>query len=166
MVQLPNQLPVNRSASVLVEAPSGVTVPDQVYITPVKPGVASFSDGRVIAQHGDYSLVTEASPARSGEVITVYLVGMGTTNPSVSAGQPSPSAEPLARPLVPPVVRVGGSEATILYAGLTPYGIGLFQINLRIPDIGSTTGSSADFIVTQAGQVSNTTRIPIGKEVD
>jgi hypothetical protein len=41
-----------------------ITVPKPPRLGRVNPGIAAFADGRVIAQHGDYSLISAHQPAR------------------------------------------------------------------------------------------------------
>ncbi len=67
-----------------------LTMPITVTVVPVAPGVAAYSDGSVIAQHSDYSLVNASSPAHPGESLMIYLVGMGATNPAVPSDTPAP----------------------------------------------------------------------------
>jgi uncharacterized protein (TIGR03437 family) len=82
-------------------------------------------------------LVTRA--IRRGETLTLYGFGFGKTNPVVPDGALPPTSEPLAR--VTPTPRVvfggsgiGGSAATVTpdFVGLIP--IGLYQINVRVPN--------------------------------
>ncbi len=83
-------------------------------------------------------------PAKPGDVLTMYAIGLGPTSPSVATGQPAPFAEPLARLAVTPtviftvnqagfVLRITVPPASVSYAGLSPYYAGLYQINVPIP---------------------------------
>lgn len=94
-------------------------------------------DGYVIAQHADYSLVTADRPARPGEVIVVYTTGLGITYPNPAPGE-IPIFPGLMKRLDALQVSVGTlvlPSDRILYAGLTPGWAGLYQINLRLPDV-------------------------------
>jgi hypothetical protein len=72
-------------------------VPVMADIVTDRLGVAANADGTVIAQHGsNSSYVTTANPAQPGEVLVIYLTGMGPTNPPVSSGNLAPSSAPLA----------------------------------------------------------------------
>lgn len=68
-------------------------------------------------------------PAKSGEAITIYAIGLGPTNPSVSAGQITPSTAGLNSFSA----QIGGRGAQVIYAGLAPGLVGLYQINLVVP---------------------------------
>jgi uncharacterized protein (TIGR03437 family) len=132
-----------------------------VTIGSTTPGVVAFSDGRLIAQHADAhaTLVSMAHPAKAGETLVMYLVGMGATNPPVKSGTAAPGTEPLARVVNMPVVTVDGSPAKVTYAGLTPFSVGLYQIDFTVPK-GSKTGKVA-VLITQNGTMANATMIPV-----
>jgi len=79
-----------------------------------------------------------AHPAQSGDVLTIYAIGLGPTSPSVATGAPAPIAEPLARVTDPSLVVFGtGPTAPTsqpFFIGLTPASSGLYQANVTIPD--------------------------------
>ena len=60
---------------------------------------------------------------------------------------------------VPPVLTLNGNPIGILFAGLTPGLVGLYQINFQIP-AGISTGNY-ELQLTQSGTPSNTTLLPI-----
>jgi uncharacterized protein (TIGR03437 family) len=91
----------------------------------------------------------------------MYLAGMGATSPAVASSLTAPGTEPLARVTTPATVTVDGQDAAIGYAGLTPFGIGLYQINFVVP-MNARTGN-LDVIVRQGDAVSNTTRLPVAQ---
>ena len=87
---------------------------------------------------------------------------MGATNPVVASGNPAPGLNPgdsLASAVTQPVVKVGGQTAQLIYAGLTPGGIGLYQINLYVPS-GAGTGSLS-LSVTQGNASANAATLPV-----
>jgi uncharacterized protein (TIGR03437 family) len=125
----------------------------------VSPGVAAFGDGTLIAQHANYVLVDTNHPAVPGETLIIYLDGMGATNPAVPTDGIAPSVEPLARLVTPVTVTVGNETATIVYAGLTPGGIGLYQIDFTVPQDLKT--STPTVVVKQNGVTANSTTLPV-----
>lgn len=157
-VQIPSELAVVDYQSVVVVVNGRYSRPKEIRLTGVNPGVAAYSDGRVIAQHGDYSLVNASSPAKPGEWIVLYLVGMGSTDPAVASGERAPSAT-LASARVRPKVTIGGAAAEVYFAGLTPGGVGLYQINCQVP-AGAQTGD-LPVVVSQNGVRANPVRIPV-----
>jgi uncharacterized protein (TIGR03437 family) len=91
-------------------------------------------------QHGlDYRLVTPSAPAEHGEVVTIYLTGLGATTPALASGTPAPLA-PLSRTNLAPTVFIGGQTSQVFFSGLTPGMFGLYQINARVPE----TAASGD----------------------
>jgi uncharacterized protein (TIGR03437 family) len=159
-VQIPVELPANSSQDVMVLVNGNVSIPQTIQLAAVNPGVAALADGRVLAQHGDYTLITPDSPARPEEWIALYLVGMGATSPAVPSNQASPSS-PLAWATVQPNVTIDGVAAQVGYAGLTPGGIGLFQINCQVPK-GARTGD-LPLVVVQSDAAANAVTIPVAQ---
>ena len=94
--QLPTELSVDKPYSALVITDGRPSVPQTLNLVSVTPGTVAFPDGRLVAQHADFSLVDSTRPARPNEALTIYLVGMGATTPAVASGAVAPS-NPLAR---------------------------------------------------------------------
>jgi uncharacterized protein (TIGR03437 family) len=158
-VQAPTDLVADQPASVTVQTKSGFAVlPIPALVFPAAPGVSSFADGHIIAQHADFTLVDAAHPVQPGEPIVMYLSGMGATTPSVATGQQA-SATSLTPAQMQPMVTVGGQTAAIAYAGLTPGGIGLYQINFVTPT--GLGAGDAEVIVSQNGVFANRTLLPV-----
>lgn len=161
-VELPAELTTSQQV-ILVSASNAFTLPDVLDINPLQSGIAAYADGtnNVIAQHADFSYVTVSHPAKAGEVVIIYLAGMGATNPAVPSGQGAPTMEPLARVVSLPTVTVDGQTATVEFAGLAPGFVGLYQIDLQVP-ANARTGSLA-LIVSQSGVAGNTTNLIVGQ---
>jgi uncharacterized protein (TIGR03437 family) len=157
--EIPVELPLNRPQAVIVANGGAYTLPDNINITAVSPGVAAYASGAVIAQHADFSLVDGGHPAHPGEVLIMYLVGMGATNPSTPTGQQTTG--PLEPAVVQPTVMVDGQPALVSFAGLTPGGIGLYQINFQVPT-GARSGN-LNVVVAQGDVVANVTTLPVAK---
>ena len=157
-VQLPPELQAGKEYPVIVAANGGYTLPDSITTSAANPGLAVLADNTVIAQHPDFSLVTAVSPAAAGEAITLYLVGMGATNPAVASGAASP-AGPLASVTAPVTVTIGGRQASILFAGLTPGAVGLYQINLIVPS--GLGAGQLPLVITQGGATANNATLPV-----
>jgi uncharacterized protein (TIGR03437 family) len=91
--------------------------------------------------HLDYSIVTAANPAKRGEIVSIYLTGLGAVTPMVTDGAAG-ETNPLSVVTAPVNVLVGGQPATILFQGLAPDYPGLYVMNVVVP---------ADLNVTAAG---------------
>lgn len=103
------------------------------------PGVFTLTsnglgDGAIL--HSDYSVVNSSSPAKQGEVVQIYLTGLGAVNPPVADGAPAPS-NPLTGTTTSYQVWIGGAfsgvQGTVQFQGLAPGFPGLYQINVQIP---------------------------------
>lgn len=104
--------------------------------------------------HADGTLVTPDAPGKPGEVVVIYAFGLGQTTPAVKTGAASPTPastsgtgnpvvefdfRPNASPSRPFDGGVGGGGMgadipAVLFVGLTPGQVGLYQINVRIPN--------------------------------
>ncbi len=105
----------------------------------------------VAALHADYTFVGPTTlypgtttPAQPGEIISVYANGFGMTTDPVTSGSPTQSG--VLSP--PPVVRIGGIPAQVVYAGLIAPG--QFQFNIMIP--ASTPNGDQSIEATYNGQ--------------
>lgn len=86
--------------------------------------------GSVIRQTGE--LITAASPAGVGEVLTLYATGEGATTPAGVDGKPS--AAPLPAPKLAVKVLIDGFEVDPSYAGGAPGLVaGVLQVNFTMP---------------------------------
>ncbi len=110
-----------------------------------------------LVTHADGTFVGDAGypnglPAKPGETITFYAVGLGPTNPAVGTGQAAPASPPAvippaSLPLVvsyrlslpaaspaPPVVWAPIARWIYpSYVGLVPGYVGLYQVNVALP---------------------------------
>jgi uncharacterized protein (TIGR03437 family) len=168
-LQIPDGAAPTQQLPIIVSVNNAVTLPQMLNIVPASPGVLSALDGtappsvqngaHIIAQHSsDYSLVTSSNPAAPGEYLVMYLVGLGATNPSVASGAATP-ASPLHPVTLPVTVTVGSQPATVAFACLSPFFVGLYQINFQVP-AGATSGA-LEVDVTQNGVAANPTLLPV-----
>jgi len=124
----------------------------------VQPAVITTDGTHAVAVHSDYSLVTGQNPARPGDYVTLYGVGFGPVTPLPATGTASGSL-PLSKISPSPAIGVGGQNATLQFAGLTPGVVGLYQFNLVMPDglgVGDLPG-----LVNIGGQISNVFALPV-----
>jgi uncharacterized protein (TIGR03437 family) len=109
----------------------------RILVGPAGYGVITNQDGSRPMPNGSWPGVP-THPAKTGDTLTLWAIGLGATNPYVATGQPAPSSEPLARLTSAPVVAfgggIGGVTAAPLFAGLSPTYAGLYQVNVTIPD--------------------------------
>ena len=87
-----------------------------------------------VALHGsDYKLITPDDPAFRGETIILYTTGLGPVDRFIPNGLGAPS-NPLANTKLAFRVTVAGEDAGVRFSGLAPGFVGLYQVNLRLPD--------------------------------
>jgi len=160
-VQIPSELAPNQQYPILVSANGAVTLPDQLAIVPLQPTVDALADGTLVAQHGvDFSLVTSSSPAKPGELLVIYLLGMGPTNPPVASGAAAPS-NPLAQVTTQPMLTVDGETANVYFAGLAPTFAGLYQVDFYVPS--DARSGNLTVTISQNGVLTNTTTLPVSQ---
>jgi uncharacterized protein (TIGR03437 family) len=85
-----------------------------------------------IIVHLDNSLVSPSSPAIPGETLLIYATGIGKLTNAPRSGAAAPGG-PLATAVDTPIVTVGGAKTNVLFAGLTPGGVGLAQLDVTLP---------------------------------
>ena len=119
------------------------------------PGFLTYNgsgQGQVLAQNDDgITLNTGTTQIARSKAITIYGLGFGLISPDQPDDMPPTAAISMARK---PVVVVNTSlltDAQILYAGLTPGYVGLFQLNLIIPD--ATPPGTAIPVVMQVDSI-------------
>lgn len=95
--------------------------------------------------NGDGKLNAPTVPARRGQVVTIYGTGFGAVN---RQGALSVTRNPV-------VALVNGQELPVSFAGLTPGFVGLYQVNLQLPQA-MAPGLELPLAVRQAGVDSNT----------
>jgi uncharacterized protein (TIGR03437 family) len=157
--QVPFSLSPSQQYQLVVNANGALTPPQTVQVSAASPALAANGDGSVIAQHwDDGSLVTATNPAVPGEYLVFYLVGMGAVSNPVAEGAATP-VNPLSPVTTTPVVKLGGSTVAVLFAGLTPESVGLYQIDIQVPNV-STAGNLL-LTVSEGGVISNTTILPV-----
>lgn len=81
---------------------------------------------------GTPALNTASNPASAGDALEIYCTGLGPVSPSVIAGTPA-SSTTLSYTGNTVTATVGGKNAQVLFAGLAPGYVGLYQVNVTVP---------------------------------
>ena len=133
-----------------------------IVVSQGRPAIFSAGGLGAIQHAADYSLVTHSSPAVTGEVIIIYLTGLGAVDPPMLTGVPTPMA-PLHRTVQTPEVKIGGKNAHLSFSGLTPGSIGVYQVNVLVPD-GLTPGTVDVLVInSNPSRESNKVKMPVGR---
>jgi uncharacterized protein (TIGR03437 family) len=132
------------------------------------PGIFSQSqsgEGIGAVLHTNFSLVTEANPARPGEVVQVFLTGLGAVFPTIADGAPGGGTAATLNQTTPGSVSgyIDGLAADVSYAGLAPLLSGLYQVNLKVPDDASTGNVFLD--IATPDSYTTQVALPVGPAV-
>jgi minor extracellular serine protease Vpr len=130
-----------------------VTVPLNQYA----PGFFEVS-GLVAAQDAAFNLITRERPARRGQVVQLYVNGLGPVTNRPASGEPTGTTG-FSTTLVPPTVTIGGREAQAIFSGLTPGVVGLYQVNAIVA--ADTPTGDQPIIVSIGGVSSKASVIPV-----
>ena len=90
----------------------------------------------------------------------MYLVGLGATDNPVPSGQPA-LANPLSNVLVKPTVTVDSLPSNVIFAGLTPGFVGLYQIDFQVPT--GVHSGDVEVDVVQNGIAANPTKLAVSQ---
>lgn len=119
---------------------------DGLPIRSAAPGLFTIDGTYGVIQHSfDYSLVTPASPAHAGEAIILYGTGLGPVSPTVPSGVPAP-LDAISSTELAPSITIGGRPAQLLFSGLAPGTVGLYQLNVLVP--ADSSAGDQDVIVS------------------
>src|SRR5580658_8384529 len=121
--QVPFEIPDVSSVDLIVENGNGNSTPLAVTLLAQDPGIFS-----VIASG---ALVSPTNTVSARESIVIWANGLGAVLPPVLSGQPGPS-NPRAVVAITPVVKLGGRQVDVAFAGLAP-GQVIYQIDVTAP---------------------------------
>jgi uncharacterized protein (TIGR03437 family) len=74
----------------------------------------------------------DTRPAKAGDIVTIFGIGFGPVSPAVGSGVIVSQANTLTNPAT---FTIGQSEAQVLYGGLAPGFVGLYQFNIQLPAV-------------------------------
>jgi uncharacterized protein (TIGR03437 family) len=124
---------------VVVKSPQGASSAYKVAVNDVQPGLfapSSLQSGGkqyagVILNDGSLANPA-ASSVRAGDTVTLYGIGFGTVAPNLAAGEIVRNSNSVILTLQ---IYFGDTAATVTYAGLAPGALGLYQINVVVPQV-------------------------------
>ena len=138
-LQINFQMPFEVSGTTvpIVVVSDGVRGPEvMVQVEPAAPGIFTAVPGG----SGPGAILNENSspnsaenPAAVGSVVQIFATGLGATDPPLATGQTGASSPPLNVTVMAPVVMIGGAPAEVLFSGMAPGFVGLYQVNARVP---------------------------------
>ena len=119
----------------------------------------------IIQRFPDFSLISSANPAAPGDVLIVYLTGVGgVTNPPPTGA--APTDNPLSVSLESATATIGGAAAAVSFTGLAPGLVGAGQVNIQLPNplpapTQGPAGPTLTLVVTIAGGMSLPVELPV-----
>jgi uncharacterized protein (TIGR03437 family) len=130
--QVPYETPLG-SSPLLVKV-NGTVEPftSVVSVTSTAPGIFVHGDNWATVQNEDRTLNGLANPAAVGSHVTAYCTGLGAMSPAVQTGAAAPVSPPSSA-ATNVTASINGVPARVVFAGLTPGGVGLSQVNVEVP---------------------------------
>ncbi|HXJ37653.1 MAG TPA: IPT/TIG domain-containing protein [Bryobacteraceae bacterium] len=156
------------TSNVVVKNGGNSSAPQPVQLGPASPGIYATVDGHAIAVDAQdpnsdrYGKITAPRgsipglttlPANVGDLLIVYATGLGPVNPAPLTG--SNSMDTTRFTTVQPVVMIGGVPANVAFAGLSPQFVGVYQLNVFVPQV--PVGNAVPIQIQLGGQTSPVT---------
>jgi uncharacterized protein (TIGR03437 family) len=129
--------------SVVVTNHGAVSAPFTAQLQPAAPGLLQLgaTNYGVVTRYPDYAVIGNPAvvpgtvAAKPGDILTLWCTGLGPTQPAATAGKVVTTSAQTASPAT---VTVGNTGVNVMGAATTANAIGLYQINIQLPQsIGS-----------------------------
>src|SRR6185437_15977679 len=152
---VPEGIAPNASYPLVVVRGTAESVPVSLTVTQLQPATytvnTSGSGPGIVTNAVTAQLITASNPAHAGDYLVIYGTGLGAlegpsgeTQPGDGAGAPG---DVVFHTKATVTVTVGGVQTPALFSGLTPNLVGLYQVNLQMPD-GVTPGDAVPVLIT------------------
>jgi uncharacterized protein (TIGR03437 family) len=117
---------------------------NQCYLAAVFPDFVTY----VLPPFPSYANVPTRR-AQAGDTIVLFGTGLGPVSPGVPSGEIATEASPLAAPLKVSFTGYAGTVfGTVTYAGVVPGTLGLYQVNVVVPEISLPPAETFDDFVS------------------
>lgn len=155
---VPVEVNTNTSQQILLERGNTLSIPISVDVGPADPAVFGYalpgdpSSQGAIVNALSYVVADPSTPVTAGDVLAIFCTGLGMVDQTILDGAAAPSS-PLAHTVATATVTIGGQNAPVSFAGLSPGFAGLYQIDAAVPS-GVTPGSAVPVVVSIGGMTS------------
>ena len=151
-VQIPWELQGASSAQIKVSIGNASSAVMTVPIASHSPAMFEYTDsgGRLLAAAGN--------TARRGGIVSLYVNGLGAVENQPASGDPASTTQ-LSNTRTIPEVTVAGRPAEVLFSGLAPGYVGLYQVNIRIP--ADAPSGLQPVVITAGGVMSKAANLPV-----
>ncbi len=166
-LQVPWEVQGN-TAPLVVTVGNSSSTPTSIQMAQFNPGIftvnsgtgsaiAFFADGSLAAPSGSIPGLP-SHPAKSGDVLQILATGLGAVQSPPADG--ANSLDMLRNTLTTPTVLIGGIQAPpVLFSGLSPQFVGVYQVNAAVPQ-GVTSGNAVPLQI-QIGGLTSTNQATI-----
>jgi uncharacterized protein (TIGR03437 family) len=162
---IPQNLPLNTVLQLFIQRGNTGSVPVAVTVTDLQPGIFTTTQNG----QGQGAIVVSGTgfvagpvgpgqrPVKRGEYLEIYCTGLGSVQGTkgeapLADGVPAPAGgSPLYKTVAPVNVTIGGVPAQVVFAGLAPSFVGLYQVNVQVPT-STPTGDTVSLVVTMTGR--------------
>jgi uncharacterized protein (TIGR03437 family) len=153
--ELAGQTQATVSASQNGQSSATQTVPLAVYAPGIFVVNSQTKQGAILDT--GYNLIGPTNPAKAGADVQIFCTGLGPVTNQPPTGKPA-LASPLSWTTATPNVTIEGVPATVLFSGLVPGAVGLYQVNVQVPSI---NGQSVPLAISVGGVISNTVSMAV-----
>jgi uncharacterized protein (TIGR03437 family) len=115
----------------------------------------SGTDGAIV-KNSDFSLVNAGNPVRAGDIILIYLTGLGQTTPALSSGLLVTDATARTSAVT---ATIGGKDADVISSIASPGFVGVYQVAVRVPE--GIPAGNAQVVLKSGTATSNSVGIAV-----
>lgn len=157
-VQVPYEVPPG-SATVVVTNNTQPPLPGRLQVAAAAPGIFLYGDHALVWNNETQRWNTSAAPAPAGGLIVAFGTGQGAVTPAIGTGRGSPLS-PLSIPVGRVTATIGGQEARVEWAGMTPQCAGVMQAHIRVPDL---PAGDYPLVISVDGRPSNAPLVTVSR---
>jgi uncharacterized protein (TIGR03437 family) len=170
-VQIPWELAGEQETTVQLEAGGETSNEIAISLAAYSPGLFSMtqtgsgqgailiSGTRLLAAAENAFPGAASRPVRRGEFLEAYASGLGPVTNAPASGSAA-SGTTLSPTTTAATATIGGEEATVIFAGLAPGFVGLYQVNIGVPQ-SAPSGGAVELVLTIGGVDSNPVTIAV-----
>lgn len=149
-VQVPFEVAGHPDTKIVVQFQTGS---DQIRVpvSAAAPGIFIWTGSQGAVLNQDNSINSLTNPAPRGNAVVIFATGQGLVSPAIPSGHPAPDSPLSGANAV--TATIGGLPALVLFGGMSPRYVGLFQVNAIVPD-GVTPGPAVPVQIKVGDQAS------------